>query len=147
MLLHLKFEHVNFSICSRIPIFFQPIDYCRGLSIHTRNNYFPLKSCHVTCSHSLRPTCISCGNYILAHVKMKQGVLYSSKILILHFLPHHLPLIKQAMPCCEFNSFNVGQFHTLHVDHIQFRTNIHIMSCVSQNDKVRAHTNVGHVCR
>ena len=34
--------------------------------------YFLLIFCHVSCSHSLRPTCVLCGNYILAHIKMNR---------------------------------------------------------------------------
>ena len=46
--------------------------YCRGLSILTQNDYFFLKFCHMSCSHSLRHTCIPLGNYTPTHVKMKQ---------------------------------------------------------------------------
>ena len=45
--------------------------YHRALSIPTWINYFPIKFGHVSCSHSLRPTCIPCGNYIPTHIKMK----------------------------------------------------------------------------
>ena len=37
------------------------------------NQYVPLKTCHVSCSHSSRPTCMPCQNYIPAHEKMKEG--------------------------------------------------------------------------
>jgi hypothetical protein len=42
-----------------------------GSLVLTQINYFPLKICHMVCSHLLRATCILCGNYILAQIKMK----------------------------------------------------------------------------
>ena len=54
------------------------VKYWSGLSILTQNNDFPMRSCHVLCSHSIRPTCIRRGNYILAHIKMKHRALYNN---------------------------------------------------------------------
>ena len=46
--------------------------YRRGLPIPTQNFFSSqIYFCHVSCSRSLRPTCIPRGNHIPAHVKMK----------------------------------------------------------------------------
>ena len=54
-------------------------EYCRGLTILTHKKISSPRNCHVACSHSLRPTCIPRGNYILAHVKKKKNSLSQDK--------------------------------------------------------------------
>ena len=52
------------------------------LFIPMQINYFPLKYCHMSCSHLSLPSCIRHGNHILAHVKMKQGTLYDNEVTL-----------------------------------------------------------------
>ena len=51
----------------------------RGALFRHKITISPSKFCHMSCSHSPRPTRIPCGNYILAHAPMKHDALYSNK--------------------------------------------------------------------
>ena len=37
---------------------------------------FSPQICHMACSYPLKPTCIPCGNYVLAHMKVKWSAFY-----------------------------------------------------------------------
>ena len=50
----------------------EPCTNHRGLPIPTQNNEFSSNFAQVSCSHSLRPTCMPCGNYIPTHLKMNE---------------------------------------------------------------------------
>ena len=53
--------------------------YRKGLSIPIQNNHFPLKFCHISCSHSSQSTRIWHENYVKTKYKALYGMTYLSE--------------------------------------------------------------------